>query len=312
MLAAACVAALPAPALAGTGVGRRAVGVRGVSRRAEQAPDDHHGARPASRLRRVHHLHGPGRRGGRDGLRGPVADIRALQRVDGAGHACAARRRERLPHGERRGQRARVRRLPATTTSPGATTATRSTAVAAATGCEGREARMSCVPGAVAKRTRSAEAPDGTCSTAMMARTCSTAAPASTRDARCGRQGLGQGRDRGPDEMYCGRGRDRAQLDGLDWFFPACERVAFRRAAAAVPLSDFSAQEPDARRPRGSRSAAPPTGRAPAAGRVDVDSGRTHITRWAVLHPPRAPEVGRPEGAPVEPRSARIRECGSR
>jgi hypothetical protein len=98
-----------------------------------------------------------------------------------------------------------------------------------------------------------------------------------------GGRDLVKARDRGPDEVYCGRGRDRAQLDGLDWFFPACERVAVRRAAAAVPLSDFSAQEPDAGVPR-LTVGCPADGPRTCRGRVDVDSGRTHITdgRFAI------------------------------
>jgi hypothetical protein len=98
-----------------------------------------------------------------------------------------------------------------------------------------------------------------------------------------GGRDLVKARDRGPDEIYCGRGRDRAQIDGLDWFFPACERVAFRRKAGAVPLSAFSAQQPDAGVPRATVGC-PADGPRTCRGRIDVDSGRTHITdgRFAI------------------------------
>jgi RTX calcium-binding nonapeptide repeat (4 copies) len=44
-------------------------------------------------------------------------------------------------------------------------------------------------------------------------------------------------RDRSPDTVDCGRGRDRVIVDRLDWFGAACERPS-RRSAAAVPLED--------------------------------------------------------------------------
>jgi hypothetical protein len=98
-----------------------------------------------------------------------------------------------------------------------------------------------------------------------------------------GGRDLVKARDGGPDEIYCGRGRDRARIDGLDWFFPACEKVAFRRSAAAVPLSAFSAQQPDAGAPRATVGC-PADGPRTCRGRIDVNSGRTHITdgRFAI------------------------------
>jgi hypothetical protein len=92
-----------------------------------------------------------------------------------------------------------------------------------------------------------------------------------------GGRDLVKARDGGPDEIYCGRGRDRARIDALDWFFPACEKVPFRRSAAAVPLSAFSAQQPDAGAPRATVGC-PADGPRTCRGRIDVDSGRTHIT----------------------------------